>query len=154
MVIVTYPAIGAVGRPANAGVVYPAVNTERPGKVSDGYNAGMPTSFNAPSDCEHHWEPVSLAFETELYEVDGRYIRSSIRQPDMDEARCYFICRRCACYTYMTAQWIGFRMYGSEDAAVRWEGDDPIPANNKKITAAMQRQAWARPADDDSGGSR
>lgn len=103
---------------------------------------GLPTEFNAPADCDHIWEPVSMAFETELYEVDGHYVRTRIRQPDMDEARCYSVCRRCACYTYMTVQWVGFRMYGSEDAAVCWEGDDPIPANNKRITSASSRTAW------------
>jgi len=83
-----------------------------------------------------------LAFETELMEVDGRYIRTAIRQPDLDEARCYFICRSCACHTYMTTQWVGFRLYGSEDAAVTWSGDDPIPANNKHVTNASNRKAW------------
>jgi len=102
----------------------------------------MPTSLNAPSECEHRWEAVSMTFDTELFEVDGRHIRTRIRQPDIDEARCYFVCRRCASYTYMTTQWIGYRMYGSEDAAVRWEGDDPMPANNKRITQASDRPAW------------
>ncbi|WP_373202654.1 helix-turn-helix transcriptional regulator [Mycobacterium marinum] len=114
-----------------------------------GYTHGIPVEFNAPRDCEHHWEPVSLTFDTELYEIDGRYIRVRIRQPDIDEARCYFICRRCACYTFMTTQFIGFRMYGSEDAAVCWEGDDPIPANNKRITPATERAPWSLTPDDE-----
>ena len=122
--------------------------------MSDGYTHGMPTSFNAPRDCDHIWEPVSLSFETELYEVDGRYIRNHIRQPDLDEGRCWFICRRCACHTYMTTQYVGFRMYGSEDAAVTWEGDDPIPANNKRITSAMQRESWTLSPDEDDEESR
>lgn len=110
--------------------------------MSDGYKHGLPTRLNAPKDCPHEWEPAGMAFETDLLEVDGRYIRTNIRQPAIDEAKCYFICRNCASYTYMTTQWIGYRMYGSEDAAVQWIGDDPIPANNKRITPATQRPAW------------
>lgn len=110
-----------------------------------GVDLGNRERFNAPSECQHQWEPVGLAFETELMEVDGRYIRTAIRQPDLDEARCYFICRSCACHTYMTTQWVGFRLYGSEDAAVTWSGDDPIPANNKHVTNASNRKAWAVP---------
>lgn len=83
-----------------------------------------------------------MVFETELLEIHGRYVRSNIRLPDIDEAKCYFICRGCASYTYMTTQWIGYRMYGSEDAAVSWVGDDPIPANNKRITPSHDRPAW------------
>ncbi|MBV0920690.1 hypothetical protein [Mycobacteroides chelonae] len=45
----------------------------------------------------------------------------------------------------MTTQWVGFRLYGSEDAAVTWSGDDPIPANNKHVTNASNRKAWAVP---------
>jgi hypothetical protein len=109
--------------------------------MSDGYTHGLPAKVNAPADCPHTWEPTGMVFETDLLEVDGRYIRTNIRLPDTDEAKCYFICRKCASYTYMTTQWIGYRMHGSEDAAVTWDGDDAIPANNKRITPAMQRPA-------------
>jgi hypothetical protein len=90
-----------------------------------------------------------MVFETDLLEIEGHRIRTLIRQPDIDEARCYFICRKCASHTYMTTQWIGYRLYGSEDAAVDWVGDDPIPANNKRITPATQRAAWEPDPDDD-----
>jgi len=107
--------------------------------MADGYRHGIHDHLNAPKDCAHVWEPAGMVFETQLLDEHGRV---RVRQPDMDEGRCYFICRWCASHTYMTTQWIGFRMYGSEDAAVSWEGDDPIPANNKRVTPATDREAW------------
>ena len=74
---------------------------------------GFPTEFAAPRDCDHNWEAVSMAFETQLLDEHGRV---QVRQPDLNEGRVYFICRGCASHTYMTTQWIGCRMYGSEDA--------------------------------------
>lgn len=76
-------------------------------------NLTAPNSLNAPRKCPHEWESVSMVFETQILDGDGRV---RIRQPDLDEGRVYFICRLCACHTYMTTQWIGWRMYGSEDA--------------------------------------
>ncbi|WP_010540392.1 hypothetical protein [Dietzia alimentaria] len=75
--------------------------------------AGFPHEFAAPRDCNHHWEPVSMVMETQLLDEYGRV---QVRQPDIHEGRVYFICRGCACHTYMTTQWLGVRMYGSEDA--------------------------------------
>ena len=74
---------------------------------------GFPTEFAAPRDCDHVWESVSMAFETQLLDEYGRV---QVRQPDIHEGRVYFICRGCASHTYMTTQWLGVRMYGSEDA--------------------------------------
>ncbi|WP_068059180.1 hypothetical protein [Nocardia xishanensis] len=74
---------------------------------------GIPISFAAPRTCPHNWEVVSMVFETQMLDARGRVI---VRQPDVQEARVYFICRGCASHTYMTTQWIGCRMYGSEDA--------------------------------------
>ena len=74
---------------------------------------GMPTEFAAPRYCEHVWEPISMVFESQLLTEVGQV---RVRQPDIHEGRVYFICRGCACHTYMTTQWLGARMYGSEDA--------------------------------------
>ena len=74
---------------------------------------GFPTEFAAPRDCDHVWESVSMAFETQLLDEHGSV---RVRQPDIHEGRVYFICRGCASHTYMTTQWLGVRMYGSEDA--------------------------------------
>ncbi|MFC8531901.1 hypothetical protein [Nocardia sp. NPDC057227] len=73
----------------------------------------MPSTFAAPRDCEHNWEAVSMVFEGQLLDREGRVV---VRQPDPRKGRVYFICRGCASHTYMTTQWLGCRMYGSEDA--------------------------------------
>lgn len=54
-----------------------------------------------------------MAMETQLLDERGRV---RVRQPDLDRGKVYYICRRCASHTYMTTQWVGWRMYGSEDA--------------------------------------
>ena len=93
---------------------------------------GFPTEFAAPRDCSHRWETVSMVFETQLLDREGRV---QIRQPDLTEGRVYFICRGCASHTYMTTQWLGVRMYGSEDAV-----DDAD-------SGAMNRRGWRAPED-------
>lgn len=91
----------------------------------------MPTEFAAPRDCDHTWEPVSMVFETQLLDRQGRVM---VRQPDSDEGRTYFICRGCASHTYMTTQFLGVRMYGSEDVLQ----DNP----QKNFTTGINRPAW------------
>lgn len=91
----------------------------------------MPSAVAAPKDCEHVWEPVSMVFETQLLDPEGRVM---LRQPDMQAGRCYFICRGCASHTYMATQWFGARMYGSEDA---------IPADDRD---ALGKSGFDRPA--------
>ncbi|URC18095.1 hypothetical protein QEO76_gp42 [Arthrobacter phage Cole] len=71
------------------------------------------TKIRAPRACEHEWEPAGMVFETQLLDTRGRV---QVRQPDLDEGRCYFICRACACHTYMATQWIGYRLHGADDA--------------------------------------
>ncbi|QWY84260.1 hypothetical protein QEO77_gp43 [Arthrobacter phage Zaheer] len=71
------------------------------------------THINAPLYCEHKWEPSGMVFETQLLDTHGRV---QVRQPDLNEGRCYFICRDCACHTYMARQWIGYRLHGADDA--------------------------------------
>lgn len=70
-------------------------------------------TVRAPKECDHNWEPAGMVFETQLLDEHGRV---RLRQPDIDEGRCYFICRHCACHTYMATQWIGYRLHGSDDA--------------------------------------
>jgi hypothetical protein len=67
----------------------------------------------APAECEHNWEITGMVFETQMLDERGRVI---VRQPDMETAKTYFICRNCATHTYMTTEWIGYQLYGSEAA--------------------------------------
>lgn len=99
--------------------------------------SNMPTSFNAPAACEHWWEPVSMVFETQLLDEHGRVV---VRQPDLQRARTYFICRKCASHTYMTTQWVGFRLHGSEDALA----DVASPSDG------VNRPAWRLEGNDDA----
>ena len=63
----------------------------------------------------HNWEPVSFRFETQLLDPEGRVC---VRQPDIDDARVYFICRRCRQWSYDSFAFAGYRLFGSaeEDA--------------------------------------
>lgn len=88
--------------------------------------------LNAPKDCDHHWEPISMVFETQLLDSHGGVI---VRQPDISVGKTYFICRRCATHTYMTTQWVGYRLYGSEDA-IPEDKRGPLGAS------ARNRPAW------------
>lgn len=75
--------------------------------------------------CEHHWQPVSMVFESQLLDHEGRVL---IRQPDIDHGRVYLVCLLCASHTYMTTRWAQFRLHGSEDEVTpgvwRKEEDD------------------------------
>lgn len=93
------------------------------------HDYGMPEKFAAPRDCGHRWESVSMVMETQFLDPHGRV---NVRQPDTQRGRVYFICRRCASHTYMTTQWIGFRMLGSEDA---------IPPGQENSNG-INRPAW------------
>lgn len=83
-------------------------------------------TVEAPKECAHNWEPAGMVFETQLLDNEGRV---RVRQPDLEEGRCYFICRMCASHTYMATQWIGYRLHGSDDAM-------------KGETNAWSRPAW------------
>lgn len=74
-------------------------------------------TINPPASCEHDWKPISFVYETQLLDSQGRVL---IRQPDLDEARVYLVCLECASHTYLTTSWVGFRLYGSEDANPRY----------------------------------
>jgi hypothetical protein len=73
--------------------------------------------LSAPRECRHEWQPISMVFETQLLDQDGRVL---VRQPDLDEGRIYLVCLGCASHTYVTTSWIGFRLIGSEDANPRF----------------------------------
>ncbi len=100
----------------------------------------MPVWFAAPAECDHRWQPVSMVFETQLLDGFGRV---RVRQPDLTEGRCYFVCTGCASHTYMTTQWLGVRMYGSEDA-IPEDQRDRFPAPD-----AHSRPAWIADGLDD-----
>ena len=53
----------------------------------------------------HEWQVVSFRFETQLLDEVGRV---RVRQPDMDEARVYFICHKCRGWTYGVYNWVGY----------------------------------------------
>src|SRR5690606_32156515 len=93
--------------------------------------SGFPSEFAAPRECDHNWEVVSMVFETQFLGPNGSV---NVRQPDIDRGRTYFICRGCASHTYMTTQWIGCRMYGSEDM---------IPDDGKRHGYGFSRPAWS-----------
>lgn len=69
--------------------------------------------INDPAECEHKWEAVSMVFETQLLDPQGRV---AIRQPDPKTGRVYLVCLACASHTYMSTSWIRYRLHGSEDA--------------------------------------
>lgn len=62
----------------------------------------------------HEWQPVSFRFETQLLDGEGRV---QIRQPDIEEARVFFICMKCRGWTYGVFDWVGF--YLGDPADVR-----------------------------------
>lgn len=70
------------------------------------------SGLHDPRNCLHEWQPVSMVFESQLLDDDGRVI---IRQPDLDKGRVYLVCLRCAQHTYMETSWVGYRMEGSPD---------------------------------------
>lgn len=72
--------------------------------------ADMHDNLQDPHDCDHDWTPVSFRFETQLLDDNGGV---RIRQPDLEEAYIYFVCVRCAQWTYMTANWVGYFLGGS-----------------------------------------
>ena len=70
---------------------------------------------------DHHWQPLSFVFESQLLDKDGRVL---IRQPDIDAARVYCVCMACHSHTYIVTEWAGFfvqspREDALEEAAAR-----------------------------------
>lgn len=60
----------------------------------------------------HDWEPCSFVFESQLLDREGRVL---IRQPDIEEARVYFICMKCRGYTYGVFNWVGYYLGDPDD---------------------------------------
>lgn len=72
--------------------------------------------------CDHNWQPVSMVFETQWLDDEGRVL---VRQPDTERGRVYLVCLLCASHTYMSTAWVQYRLYGSEDQVDgAWEYDD------------------------------
>lgn len=70
-------------------------------------------------DLDHHvWEPCSFRFETQLLDPEGRV---QIRQPDIEEARVYFICMKCRGWTYGVFNWVGYYL-GDPDSVLPTRG--------------------------------
>ncbi len=65
-----------------------------------------------PKKCPHKWQPISMVFETQLLDPQGRVM---VRQPDADKAKVYMVCLGCAQHTYMETSWANYRLYGSGD---------------------------------------
>ena len=55
--------------------------------------------------CEHEWQPVSMVFESQMLDKNGRVC---IRQPDTTSGRVYLVCLRCCSHTYVETGWVGF----------------------------------------------
>lgn len=107
-----------------------------------------------PAMCEHEWEPVSMVFETQLLDGDGRVV---VRQPDLHEGRVYLVCRACASHTYMTTSFVGYRLSGSQDANPQYVSDkDGRPVENPQYVAdGYHRPGYhAGPDHDDNEGGK
>ena len=68
----------------------------------------------------HDWQPVSFRFETQTLGPHGEVL---IRQPDIDEARVYFVCMKCRGWTYGVFDWVGY--YLGHPDIVRRDVEDP-----------------------------
>lgn len=75
-----------------------------------GYDAPDPIDVDW-RDCHHDWRPVSMVFETQLLDPEGRVL---IRQPDAAAGRVYIVCMGCASHTYMETRFI-YRLHGAPD---------------------------------------
>ncbi len=80
-----------------------------------------------------------MVFERQALDARGGV---EIRQPDLEVGRVYFICRGCACHTFMTTQWLGCRMYGSEDAI-------PTEDRGRMGASGYERAGWSLPPDNE-----
>lgn len=62
--------------------------------------------------CEHEWQPVSFAFETQLLDDQGRV---KIRQPDLANGRVYCVCMKCLGHTYVRTGYVGYYIGSPDD---------------------------------------
>jgi hypothetical protein len=83
--------------------------------VSDRKPIDQAEGFAHRRKCTHRWQPVSFAFECEMYSIRGSEIRVPIRQPDLVGGRVYCVCMKCASHTYIATQWAGFYLGGDRD---------------------------------------
>ena len=83
--------------------------------------AEMGEFLKNPQDCPHDWQPVSMVFETQLLDGEGRV---RVRQPDMGAGRVYLVCLGCAQHTYMETSWANFRLEGSPDRLEVTDADE------------------------------
>jgi hypothetical protein len=77
-----------------------------------------------PKGCEHSWQPVSMVFETQLLDDEGRV---RIRQPDLKAGRVYLVCLACAQHTYMATNWTGYQLEGSEHRGFAYNPNSSHP---------------------------
>lgn len=89
-------------------------------------------NLHTPDGCDHDWQPVSFRFETQLLDQHGRVM---VRQPDIEEGRVYLVCLLCACYTYIDTQFVGFRLEGSMDRAMKFQ-----PSSSEKYVDWPNRE--------------
>jgi hypothetical protein len=67
---------------------------------------------------EHHWQPVSFVFETQLLDDAGRV---RVRQPDIKEGRVYVVCMACRTHTYVVTERAGYFLGGPDYSAIGME---------------------------------
>lgn len=70
--------------------------------------------------CAHEWQPVSMVFETQLLDDEGRV---KIRQPALRDARCYVVCMKCLAHTYVQTHWPGYFIASPDVLLSEMEGD-------------------------------
>jgi hypothetical protein len=63
-------------------------------------------------DCDHEWQPVSMVFETQLLDDRGRV---QVRQPAINNGRCYLVCLKCMGHTYVETGWVGYYLGSPDD---------------------------------------
>lgn len=103
-------------------------------------------NLNDPKNCEHDWIPCSFRFETQLLDNMGRV---QIRQPDLEAARVYFVCPKCAQYTYLSCNSAGYQLEGSEHRAFkyRYNSSHPYSVDNGKTWTREKPEVFPVPAD-------
>jgi hypothetical protein len=69
-------------------------------------------------ECDHDFQPVSMVFETQMLDGDGRVL---VRQPDLARGRVYCVCMKCHGHTYAETRWVGYYLA---------DGDDPVQGSS------------------------
>lgn len=69
----------------------------------------------------HHWLPVSITTEPET------------GMPDTYEARVFYVCSRCPCYTFRLVEWVGYMLGEPQQNRPRLFGQEPFPSTTSEM---------------------